>query len=97
MLRLTILRGEFFISFFMLVFKRSFGKGSVSLREMGEARREIAEVRTKRDTRIKFGAMDIDREHPNNIRGNKQTKGRNIFYLLSTESLRSSTDAGEKG
>ena len=42
------LRGEFFISFFMLVFKRSFGKGSVSLREMGEARREIAEVRKGR-------------------------------------------------
>ena len=48
MLRLTILRGEFFISFFMLVFKRSFGKGSVSLREKGDTRREIAEVRNGR-------------------------------------------------
>ena len=44
-----------------------------------------------------FGAMDIDREHPNSIRGNKQTKGRRIFYLLSTDALRSSTDAGEEG
>ena len=44
-----------------------------------------------------FGAMDIDREHPNSIRGNKQTKGKRIFYLLSTDSLQISTDAGEQG
>ena len=65
----------------MLVFKRSFGKGSVSLREMGNyysrGNREhrtdgwnewrlggkIAEVRTKRDTRITFGETDIN--YPN--------------------------------
>ena len=83
----------------MIRFRRidSFGKGSVSLREMGEARREIAEVRTKRDTRMTFGAMDIDRAHPNSIRGNKQTKGKRIFYLLSTDALRSSTDAEKVG
>ena len=44
-----------------------FGKGSVSLREMGDARRKIAEVRTKRDTRMTFGAINIDREHPHSI------------------------------
>ena len=44
-----------------------------------------------------FGAMNIDREHPNSIRGNKQTKGRRIFYLLSTESLRNFHGRGRGG
>ena len=44
-----------------------FCKGSVSLREMGDAWRKSAEVRTKRDTRMTFGAINIDREHPHSI------------------------------
>ena len=31
-----------------------------------------------------FGAMDIDREHPNSIRGNKQREGEYSIYSLQT-------------